>query len=97
LLYPLSLHDALPIYFDVARLADELFDIKLATAESSLCFRAAAFISLGEFCQIAHGAHPASAATRKCLQHDSAIRAEAFHEGARLDRKSTRLNSSHVK
>src|SRR5690606_23264577 len=77
-----SLAVANDLNFDVTRLANELFDIKLAIAESGLRFGATAFKGVRQFGRIAHRAHAAPAATRQRLKHDSAIRAQLLHEGA---------------
>src|SRR5207248_9127475 len=87
-LYPLSLHDALPIsFYNLAWSANELnqYDQSAAAARKAIGLKAdypEAYAELGF-------------ASRKLNQPSEAI--TAYREAVRLrpDRKSTRLNSSH--
>src|SRR5690606_42097032 len=85
-IYPLSLHDALPIYPDIAlhAMADACF---AAGADALWVHARKAWLQ---------GLSPKENREVPPLDHGLVYRLKAGHP-RRLDRKSTRLNSSHVK
>src|SRR5690606_41553112 len=82
-IYPLSLHDALPIFADAGALA--LARLELHQEVAAVGRQGAQFVQLGIE---AVGDH-AAVADRHCRL--------LCNGAAQQDRKSTRLNSSHVK
>src|SRR5206468_5759325 len=86
-IYPLSLHDALPIYVELVSpklractaievVEDDIFSRREEMSGRFHALRAANILNRGYFV-------------------DAFIRAAVANLGERLDRKSTRLNSSH--
>src|SRR5205807_10634857 len=84
--HTLSLHDALPILLTVAR--DDGFALR------DKCRRVKAAAAPDEMAR--HRAIHASRSLRHCSDPDGAGRLEGRFTPEVLDRKSTRLNSSHL-
>src|SRR5690606_39597331 len=92
-LYPLSLHDALPIYQRTVLQAEIEHQQEIADV---LLVEVVAVQEVG-------GVAPAEGLAVVAADHDEGVfqlaaRLQALHHAAdQVDRKSTRLNSSHVK